>query len=377
MLLRLKTECPNLVKDKFDKIPEQNIIYGKVLDPSMGGGQFMVEVEKKKRSAGLTDKQIRDTCFGYATGEMALNYAINKHKLVGNYKVGNFMEENPNINFATIITNPPYQGKAQLHQQFFNKALHYLEDGGYLVFIQPASPYFNKNAVRTHEKEMQKNICMYNTKVQIVDANVFKEASIANDIAITILKKELINNNCISSFTYKNNKIVKNVFLDDINFMGETSQMYKNIKNKYVKFIKENGSLRDLIYSSYNNPIVNLANLQRIRGHMYMKDFYTFVSNDSSYYTSSLDDKSDHGIKVNSMNELKNVYIYLKTFIARFGLSFRKINTNNQPSEFEMVPLVDLTKKWNDESLAELIGLTNKELNYIRKKLPDYHDLLA
>ena len=281
------------------------------------------------------------------------------------------------MQFDSIIGNPPYQGKAQLHQKFFNMAVGLLKDNGVLCFIHPATPYFNKNAIREHEKNMQENICKYITKVQIVGAEVFKGASIANDIAITVLRKELSHNNLINSFTYKNNETVENVLLDDINFMGEFSEIYKSIKNKYIKFIKKNDSLRTLIYSSYKNPINNLAKLQRIRGHMYMNDFYTFISNDSSYYTNSMDDKSDHGIKIQSMEEANNIYEYLKTFIARFGLSFRKINTNNQPSEFEMVPLVDFTKKWNDQSLAELIGLTNKELKFIRKKLPDYHDLLV
>ena len=66
------------------------------------------------------------------------------------------------IKFDAIVGNPPYKGKAALHQQFFNKAVDLVKDGGTVSFIQPATPYFNKKEKKKQpEQEMINNISKY------------------------------------------------------------------------------------------------------------------------------------------------------------------------------------------------------------------------
>ena len=64
MIGRLKFEFNNLVNQILDQIPEELLINGTVLDPSIGGGQFIKEVERRKRAAGKTDAEIASTVFG-------------------------------------------------------------------------------------------------------------------------------------------------------------------------------------------------------------------------------------------------------------------------------------------------------------------------
>jgi hypothetical protein len=92
MLGRLKFDIDTLVNQILDQIPNDVIVNGTVLDPAIGGGQFVKEVERRKRAAGKTDKEIAKTVFGIEQNVLRKNYAVNKHKLVGNYEVDYFLE---------------------------------------------------------------------------------------------------------------------------------------------------------------------------------------------------------------------------------------------------------------------------------------------
>jgi hypothetical protein len=113
--------------------------------------------------------------------------------------------------------------------------------------------------------------------------------------------------------------------------------------------------------------------MQSVRGHSGTDDFFTLVSNDPSYY--GVRDDKDFGVYV-ELDEMPSLYSYLKTFFARFGLALSKFNGNNHMGELRTVPLVPFDRNWTDEELAELIGLTDEELDIIRTVLSDYHGLL-
>ena len=85
-------------------------------------------------------------------------------------------------NFCVALTNPPYVGVKQLHQRFYNELCNI---AGLVVTIQPATPYLNKNTPRNHEATMIKNILKYKTDAMLVGRDVFENATIENDLAIT------------------------------------------------------------------------------------------------------------------------------------------------------------------------------------------------
>ncbi len=66
MLSRLKFAIAPLVKEILDNLPDSIWTSSSTtfLDPAMGGGQFLVEIERRLRVAGHSDENIANRVFG-------------------------------------------------------------------------------------------------------------------------------------------------------------------------------------------------------------------------------------------------------------------------------------------------------------------------
>ena len=372
---RLKIEVASLVNGMLDELPKwvwssKDTTF---LDPSMGGGQFVREIERRLREAGWSDENIRTRVFGFENDEMIMNFAINKYELVGTYRVIDFLSWEPDMKFDVIIGNPPYQGGASMHQQFFNKAVDLTEDDGIVCFIQPATPYFNKKTnKRSHEISMIENLKKYETSVKFYPSNAFGNVLIGTGLSATFLTKTISPIKTISNVEYENGKLYKNLNIEDINFLSIEPGIYNSIKTKYLQFINRNGSLHDITdYSGKKQG----AYIEGIRGHIGTDDFFTIISDNEAQHASS--DTKIKGMSVDIKEDLmKYFFSYAKTFVARYGLAMTKFNQHNDTGELKTVPLVTFNRDWSDEELAKLIGLTDDELMFIRSTLPDFHGLL-
>ena len=165
--------------------------------------------------------------------------------------------------------------------------------------------------------------------------------------------------------------------MKDVNISGVDPKVYSVLRKKFDDYVLKHGSLDDITYYKLNKFKKNICGLPKLRSNIGTRNFFSFIPSDeklSQYYTTSINEKHDYGIEVKSNKQIKNVYAYLKTYVARFGLALLKINPNNHTGRFfRKVPLVDFNKKWSDEMLKKELKLTNSEMKFIMKLLGNYH----
>lgn len=354
-----------------------------LLDPCGGRGGFLVYLIKiaNERSIVIDLKNVyyNDIDPLMVTFFKAVNINLGLGIPESNITCGNFNEDvfrnktYKNMKFSAITINPPYNGKAALHQQFFNKCYELLEDGGVMAAIQPATTYFNKktnqkDAVETMQELVKTNPC----EVEIENPEIFENAGIQNDLSITYLTKSAKSNNTIDKITYKNGNTYTNVPLEDISMTQIDPVTYATIRGKYEKYVEIHGSLEDKISKTEG---VSKAVLGKIRGTRPTDDdFYTFIplrGNRTGYGVSK---DSTFGVKVSSKKEADFVYDYLESYVARFGLALLKFSQNTANKEFALVPLVDFNKNYTDADLAKMLKLTKAEMAEIKKVIVHLYD---
>jgi 23S rRNA A1618 N6-methylase RlmF len=374
MLQRIKP-FSELVNEILDHLPvyvwESNTTT--FLDPAMGGGQFLVEVVRRLRAHGHSDRNIRNRVFGFESSKALVDLAINMNKLIGTFKkmsYEEFLEKDHKMKFDVVLGNPPYQGKAEMHQKFFNKSVDLLNDGGTVAFIQPATPYFNKkDSIRSNAEDMISNVSKYKTKISIVDGKIFENADIFTDLAITVTEKTLHNTGKIDSYTSKSGVVVKNISISAINKLDMDPVIYSSLVRKIKNKISTNGSLQDLVSKDTNK---NKLYVQKVRGHVNNSDFYTFISSSSEYWT--IEKEHAYGL-LSSTKEKDSLISYLKSYVARFSLSIYKFNGNNHMGEFKSVSVVPFDRIWNDKMLCEYFDILLDEYNEILRCIPDYYGI--
>ena len=146
-----------------------NLIFNipnKILEPSIGRGDLVCRAKKKFKNIPIDMYEIDE--------DIALLEGINKDDIV----YGDFMNQDINIKYDTIIGNPPYvkTNKGNLYIDFIDKCYHLLDNNGELIFIVPSDFLKLTSAVKII-KEMMEN----GTFTHIIHPNkenLFKNASI-------------------------------------------------------------------------------------------------------------------------------------------------------------------------------------------------------
>lgn len=348
-----------------------------IIDPCGGRGGFIVYLIKLAGELNIAidikNVYYNDIDLLMVAFFKAVNTNLNLGIPESNITCGDFKNKDYEMKFDVIVGNPPYNGKAALHQQFFNKCYDLLEDDGVMAFIQPATTYFNKktnqkDAVDTMQEIVKTNYC----EVEIENPEIFENAGIQNDLSITYLTKTKKSSTAIDKITYKNGNTYTNVPLEDISMTQIDPVVYATMRTKYENYIKANGCLEDKI-SKVTGELK--ASLGKIRGTRPTDDdFYTFIplrGNRDGYGDST---SSGFGVKIVSKKEVEFVYDYLESYVARFGLALLKFSQNTANKEFALVPLVEFDKKYSDADLCKLIGLTTDEFLEIKKVIVQLYD---
>ena len=149
MLARIQP-LKQLVNEMLDQFPK-SVWRSKTttfLDPAIGGGQFVAEIERRLRAAGHSDENIKSRVFGFEYSLALIDIAINMNKLVGTYKkmlYEDFFKWDTDMKFDVVVGNPPFQdgtkvgGQNKIYNLICKKAISVLNDNGIISFITPTS----------------------------------------------------------------------------------------------------------------------------------------------------------------------------------------------------------------------------------------------
>ena len=318
------------------------------------------------------------------------NRVVNKENIItGDILTNKELKKMPK--FDVVIGNPPYDGKSQKHQKFFNLAVDLVKSDGYVAFLQPATPYIIKRVPfkkQIHNDKMKKNLKRYKTSAWLFNPNCyFAEADITNILAVTILEKvnndSQLLNEVVCEFTGET-KILKNIELENVTIHADDSGVVTSIKEKITNWIKINGSLSDVINGE---PKQHCCSLGQCRGtikgrgktlaksnEFFSKDFFTLVGKDIQKHIAR--DKTsyrDFDVFCDTQEQAINVYYYFTTKFARFCLSLFKYSTHNENGETDLVPLMDFNRKWTNDELFNLFNLTIDERTFIDAFIEDFY----
>jgi type I restriction-modification system DNA methylase subunit len=353
----------------------------------MGGGQFVKEIERRKRIAGKTDSEIKRTVFGIESNILRRNYAVNKHKLVGDYQVGNALTMDFNgMKFDVVIGNPPYQltNSKKIWPDFVQLALNKVVQNGYVGLVIPTS-WLESNG-SAYKKIRTRLTTNYNLLVISRDAN--KYFSVGQDICYIVS----------NSMPYKGTtNYIKDSISETINLIDGIPKTSNDLKIESIiniitnKHPKINWIINDKINCVKSEDISNIAT----ETHIYPiiqstanKGYINVLQPDSnalklavnfsaSYYNSATIDNNmpvtTHGIGSLMGYVLLDDYYqglmirsYLTSKLIRFFVSnYKKNNTGfSDAVKRRMIPSVP-NKFWTDDDVFAHFELPIDDIDYI------------
>ena len=76
--------------------------------------------------------------------------------------------------------------------------------------------------------------------------------------------------------------------------------------------------------------------------------------------------------KTETDEQSDNLMSYLKTKLVRYLVSSKMVSTRFNTANFEVVPMVDLNERWNDEKVYRHFKLSKDEIKHIEKEISSY-----
>jgi hypothetical protein len=241
-------------------------------DPAIGGGQFVRAIEQRLRAHGHSDSNIRKRVFGFEESELHIRYAVNKHKLVGQYAkkpYDKFLEMDDTMKFDVVIGNPPFGLRGNLALRFINHSYKFAD---VVAFILP--PLFNSTGKGVpmarvqgyklaHTENLPLNSFEYPNGEKVDIATIFQVWIKINTNKIKIEKKKqcktfikvysLSDGGTPSSTRNKKMLDKCDVYLPSTCFKGMMAyKSFEELPNKRgygVVFLKENDKLNDLFFN--------------------------------------------------------------------------------------------------------------------------------
>lgn len=394
MLGRLKFDIDELVTEMLDSYPPDVIIHGTVLDPAIGGGQFVKEVERRKRAAGKTDKEIRKTVFGFEENVLRLDYAVNKHNLVGTYQTNFSDKDFKKMKFDAIVGNPPFKDSSNessytnLWSKIYKKSFQLLDDDGYMAMVTPktwATPkQENRESQTTEIKEIIKNHAV----VVNIDECARHFPDIGSTFSYSIVSKKPNTNKAvliktpdgdvnISDISSVINRLPKNISKESI-------EIFRKVFSKPC-FEKEKGTTPggEMIHDrdrtgakikqypyrvQYSAGTVKWSNTKNKYQDKKKVLFPNQTTHNYPIYDPGISAPPNRGavFLVNNDKEGKNFVHFVKSNLMQFVIQEQRFHHGMLNTEVvSKIPKIDLTKKLTNEEIYKLFDLSPEEIAYV------------
>lgn len=380
MFLRQNIEIKTLVNEMLDQLPKKMWTSKTTtfLDPCMGSGQFVREIERRLREQGHSVQNIRRRVFGNATARGPILWAQQINKLVGSYTKAPLLKD-LHMKFDVIVGNPPFQSlrgeknnrRWKLWTAFVDHAINHCVEGGHIAFISPIgwlspSKIFNlmiaKNLIyvttdikkyfpgvgSTFSAWVMKNepgngkICIDG---QMVDTDTLGLVPLdRSNTGLTILNKffsceEKLKFHCICDHHRQKQK-------KDPTLFGKKSSKYQ-----YAMLHTPNQTL----WSRTPSPIQNEKKVI-----IFLSGYLT-----PTYDTTSGTTQGAYFKLVKSRREGKNLINLINSKLFKYALQVTKYSGFNLPTVFNKLPFLDYRETWTDEEIYDYFGLTEAERKHV------------
>ena len=388
MLARLKFDITDLVNEILDHIPDDAIINGTVLDPAIGGGQFVKEIERRKRLAGKTDQEISETVFGYEENILRRDYAVNKYKLKGNYIVDNFLERDfKDMKFDVIIGNPPYQDEHRsgnpLWPLFVKKGFELIQRDGYLSMITPGRWVLPGHNIK-EDKIRIWDLCVGSHNTLSINlgecSKYFSEGNSADYFSYFITQKS--NPRGLSKITSSDNQFdldlttvswlpYRNCNLTTIRILKKISAKQHKSFNLAWKYDRSHNVVKETADNQFNIPIFFGKNTIKYSDHksdLHNKKKVLFKLGRFIPYIDRLYIDNNGNMSYNSayvaLIDKNEDVSYLKSKLYIFIASCLFNGSEITAEGYRTLPRLP-KNSWSDKDLYQHFGFTQDEINYI------------
>lgn len=230
-----------------------------ILEPSVGRGDLVDYVQSKKNDTTFDLYEIDQ--------DIEVLKTINKSDI----HFGDFLTQNIQQKYKTIIGNPPYvrTPTGNLYIHFIEKCYNLLENNGELIFIVPsdfikltsASKIINilmSNGTFTHIIHPHDEKLFENANIDVIVFRYCKNKELNKQVIYNDETKWLLNNNGILTFSDSleiNYKCLSEYFHIHVGLVTGKEDIFKNQSLGNIKMINDENKIEDyILVNEYPSP---------------------------------------------------------------------------------------------------------------------------